>query len=178
MTVKIHGKDYKTVAERISEFRCNSAWNLYAISTEIIEINENHCIVKATISDNNGNKISDGHALEFRDGSFINKTSYLENCETSAIGRALAFFGLSGDEIASADEVANAIKSKPTTTQLTSRRNKFAEYFKKESKEWGVDFISFSANYLGIEVEKVTAQSFDDKQAIDFANKWNEEKEK
>ena len=40
----------------------------------------------------------------------INKTSALENAETSAVGRALAFLGFAGTEIASADEVANAIK--------------------------------------------------------------------
>ena len=42
--------------------------------------------------------------------SNINKTSYVENCETSAIGRALAMLGIGIDtSIASANEVADAI---------------------------------------------------------------------
>ncbi len=56
-----------------------------------------------------GRTLSTGLAEEVRGSTNINKTSALENCETSAIGRALAFFGLGGTEIASADEVANAI---------------------------------------------------------------------
>ena len=54
-------------------------------------------------------------------GSFINKTSYVENCETSAWGRALANFGIGlGTSVASADEVANAIENqKSTKTKLT-----------------------------------------------------------
>ena len=58
--------------------------------------------------------VATGHAEEYRDSSKINKTSALENAETSAIGRALASFGLGGTEFASADEVARAINGKPT----------------------------------------------------------------
>ena len=54
--------------------------------------------------------IATGYAEEVRTASKINRTSALENAETSAVGRALAFFGLGGSEIASADEVANAIQ--------------------------------------------------------------------
>jgi hypothetical protein len=53
--------------------------------------------------------IATGYAEEERGSSNINTTSALENAETSAVGRALAFLGLAGTEIASADEVANAI---------------------------------------------------------------------
>jgi hypothetical protein len=55
-----------------------------------------------------------GHAEENRQASTINKTSALENCETSAYGRALAAFGFAGTEFASADEVAQAISQQNT----------------------------------------------------------------
>ena len=105
-TVKIHGKEYKTVALRIQEFREKHPG--HTILTELVEANDTLVIVKATISWE-GVVIATGYAEEVRTASNINRTSALENCETSAVGRALAFFGLGGSEIASADEVANAI---------------------------------------------------------------------
>jgi len=53
--------------------------------------------------------ISTGYAEENRQSSRINQTSALENCETSSLGRALAFCGLTNDSIASAEEVSAAI---------------------------------------------------------------------
>lgn len=109
--VNIHGKEYKTVALRVTEFResfpIDSGWG---IRTEIIEIAEDRVVMKAAISFN-GVEVAVGHAEEMRNSSKINRTSALENCETSAIGRALAACGLAGTEYASADEVQNAIES-------------------------------------------------------------------
>lgn len=105
--VLIHGKEYETVASRISKFR-QSYTDTYSIVTEIIEANDTIVIMKATISFED-RVIATGHAEENRTASTINRTSALENCETSAIGRALAAFGLAGTEFASADEVAQAI---------------------------------------------------------------------
>ena len=106
MPVNIHGKEYKTVAERVAAFREVSAD--LTIETEIILWEDDDVVVKASISDN-GKLIATGLAHEVRGSTNINKTSHVENCETSAIGRALAAFGLGGTEYASADEVANAI---------------------------------------------------------------------
>jgi len=105
MPVKIHNKDYYTVAERIAKFREDHPE--HTISTELIS-NTNYVVMKASISDGT-DVISTGFAEEERGSTNINTTSALENAETSAVGRALAFFGLAGTEIASADEVANAI---------------------------------------------------------------------
>ena len=59
-----------------------------------------------------------GHAYEKEDSSFINKTSYIENCETSAVGRALGMAGFGIDvSVASAEEVANAIENQKITEQ-------------------------------------------------------------
>lgn len=108
MSVSIHGKEYATVAERVGKFREDHAdWT---IATEIIDINEKTVVVKASILNAEVRVISTGFAEEVRTSSNINKTSALENCETSAVGRALAFFGMAGTDIASADEVINAIK--------------------------------------------------------------------
>ncbi|GAI73353.1 unnamed protein product, partial [marine sediment metagenome] len=80
----------------------------HSITTELITDHGEVVIMKATISLGDG-VISTGFAEETRGSTQINQTSALENCETSAVGRALAFFGLAGTEIASADEVATAI---------------------------------------------------------------------
>lgn len=107
MPVQIHGKDYKTVAERVAEIR--EAQEDWSIVTDLVKLDDEYVVMKAIIMD--GDKIiSTGFAEERRDASTINKTSALENCETSAVGRAAAFAGFAGTEIASADEVAAAIK--------------------------------------------------------------------
>ena len=106
--VNIRGKEYQTVALRIQKFR--EAHPDYSIQTEMIHADTSRVVMKATICSRYGAIIATGYAEEDRDSSNINKTSALENAETSAVGRALAFFGLSGTEIASADEVVNAMK--------------------------------------------------------------------
>ena len=110
-TVVIHGKTYETVALRVRKFRdvCPD----HTLSTEIVERTEDVVVMKATISDTSGRCVATGHAEEYRKASKINKTSALENAETSAIGRCLAAFGLGGTEFATADEVANAIVKQP-----------------------------------------------------------------
>lgn len=106
--VKIHGKEYKTVALRVAEFR--AAHPDYTISTELVEANDVLVIMKASILDNDGRLLATGYSEEVRAASKINATSALENAETSAIGRCLSALGFGGTEYASADEVASAIK--------------------------------------------------------------------
>lgn len=108
--VDIRGKQYKTVALRVAEFRANHME--FSLVTDIIHRDLDCVVVRATILDPSGRVIATGHAEEFRSSSSINKTSALENCESSAIGRCLAAFGLGGSEFASADEVAHAINGK------------------------------------------------------------------
>ena len=105
--VNIRGKEYMTVALRVQKFReAHPEWEL---STEIIKADEKVVIMQARIYTENGKCIATGHAEEFRASSQINSTSALENCETSAIGRALSAAGWGGAEFASANEVQNAI---------------------------------------------------------------------
>jgi hypothetical protein len=106
-SVSQHGKDYYTVATRHNLFMHYFS-DRAEINTDIIPelCNDKRVAVKCTINVS-GHKYT-GMALEEFGSSFINKTSALENAETSALGRALAAFGLHGSEFASADELINA----------------------------------------------------------------------
>ncbi|MFW6233137.1 MAG: hypothetical protein ACOC3Z_00575 [Nanoarchaeota archaeon] len=109
-TVNIKGKEYVMVNERIKYFRKN--YPTYSIVSEIVELNEKQATFKSSILNESGQVLATGHAQEKADSSFINKTSYIENAETSSWGRALANMGIGIDvSMASADEVANAINN-------------------------------------------------------------------
>ncbi len=102
----IKGREYIDVSQRIQGF-----WELFPngrIVTEELEDNGQRCKYKASIY-NEGDLLATGHAFEERKG-MINSTSYVENCETSAVGRALGILGIGSTEsIASADEVNGAV---------------------------------------------------------------------
>jgi len=109
-TVNIKGKEYVTVNERLKYFR--EKFTGYSLTSEITHINQNGVIIRATIKNDQGVDVASGYAHEKQGSSFINKTSFIENCETSAWGRCLGNFGIGVDEsVASADEVANAINN-------------------------------------------------------------------
>lgn len=110
--VNIHGKEYKTVAKRVQEFR--ASYPTWSIMTDVVKIDDEQVLMKAQIINPESKIIATGHGHELRAASQINRTSYVENAETSAIGRALACLGLGGTEFASADEVANAIHQQKT----------------------------------------------------------------
>jgi hypothetical protein len=105
--VNIHGREYETVALRVQKFK--AACPDHSLTTEVLTRDAECVVMKASIFNPEGRLVATGHAEEYRKASSINKTSALENAETSAIGRALAAFGLGGTEFATADEVANAI---------------------------------------------------------------------
>jgi len=109
-TTNIRGKQYVEVNERIKFFRQEDKYNNWTISTDFPVLDSEQCVCKAYIIDTDDRVISTGHAHEERASSHINKTSYVENCETSAIGRALAMLGIGIESsIASANEVTEAI---------------------------------------------------------------------
>jgi hypothetical protein len=123
--VKIHGKEYKTVALRVQEFRTDFPG--HSLVTDIVKIDDDQCIVKAMVVKDSV-IIATGHAQEFRKASQINGTSYVENCETSAIGRALACLGIGGTEFASANEVVNAIyQQNNQTNALETLKSTYAD---------------------------------------------------
>lgn len=109
-TTSVQGKDYAEVNQRIKAFRSLCPGG--AILTEMLSCENGVCIFKATIYDDENRILGTGTAYEKEGSTFINKTSYIENCETSAVGRALGMCGFGIDtSIASAEEVQNAIKN-------------------------------------------------------------------
>ena len=109
-TKNIRGKQYVEVNERIKFFRQEDEYKNWTISTEFTALDSEMCVCKCIIADTSQRVVATGHAHEERSSSHINKTSYVENCETSAIGRALAMMGIGIDtSIASANEVQDAI---------------------------------------------------------------------
>lgn len=100
--VNIHGKEYKSVNIRIKVFR--EFFPNFSLTSDILLYSDNACRVKANVISPAHRVMATGHAEEDKNTNHINKTSMLENCETSAWGRALANFGLQGDELASANE--------------------------------------------------------------------------
>lgn len=108
----IKGKDYVQVNERVKAFRsiCPDG----SIVTEIVSMADETVVIKATVMD--GDKVlATGLAYEKESSSYINKTSYIENCETSAVGRALGFVGIGIDgSVCSYEEAANAMKQQET----------------------------------------------------------------
>lgn len=120
--VNIHGKQYQTVAYRIQQFwERHPEWSIW---TEVLHRDESCVMVKSIIRDEKGTVRATGHAEEYRSSSQINKTSALENAETSSLGRALAAAGLlGGGEFASADEVAHAISGKASIEDKVHNAN-------------------------------------------------------
>jgi hypothetical protein len=109
-TTNIKGKDYVEVNQRLLYFRNESAYAGWSMESELIDLQPDRCCVRAVIRDNEGRIRATGHASEDRTSSMINKTSYVENCETSAWGRALACIGIGIEtSIASSNEVQMAI---------------------------------------------------------------------
>ena len=106
--VRLGRKEYHTVAKRVNDFR-EAHGNDYGITTEIVTNNDLVTIRAVITARKDGFVIATGTAEEKRGSSQVNRTSALENCETSAIGRALAAFGIGGTEFASANEVQNAV---------------------------------------------------------------------
>lgn len=104
----IKGKGYVEVNQRIKAFR--QVYPVGSITTEILSLENGVVMMKATVLDDTGKTLATGLAYEKESSSFINKTSFIENCETSAIGRALGFCGFGIDSsVASAEEVENAM---------------------------------------------------------------------
>lgn len=108
-SISIKGKSYVMVNERIKYFREN--YRGWSLTSELVNLTDDSCVIKAVVTDENGVIKATGFAQEDRTSSMINKTSFVENCETSAWGRALGNLGIGiDDSIASAEEVDMAIK--------------------------------------------------------------------
>ena len=139
-------KEYYTVAVRHNHFA--KYFPEHRINTDLVEFlcNEKQVATKTTIYIGE-EPYATGLALEKFDYGYVNKTSALENCETSSLGRALAAFGLHGSEFSSADELVNALNNQnknwsaeinrmTTQTKLNELFNQFETYKEKIDKEF------------------------------------------
>lgn len=118
MTVQIHGKEYVMVNERIKEFR--EKYPQYSMESEIIKLDDEVCVIRAVVRDDAYRVIATGLAREERQDkdSVVNLNAFVENCETSAWGRALGNLGIGIDvAIASGDEMNVKIAHNPETLE-------------------------------------------------------------
>ena len=131
-TVNIKGKEYVPVNERIKAFRKLLPEGF--IKTEMLSNEDGVCVFRAEVGrylDDAPLILATGYAYERETSSYINKTSYIENCETSAVGRALGMLGIGiDDSVASYEEVANA--------QLNQGK-KTPDFSKNKSNDWRVE---------------------------------------
>ena len=142
-TTPVKGKEYAEVPQRVKAFR--SLFPTGTISTEIVSIDGDMCVIHATISVD-GVILGEGTAYEREGSSYINKTSFIENCETSAVGRALGFAGFGSDaSIASAEEVTNAIEQQ----DIIKAQENIIKKIKKMIEETDTDTVAFlkAVNY-------------------------------
>ena len=153
-TTNIRGKQYVEVNERIKYFRQEEQYKNWTIMSELTALDSEQCVCKATIADATGRVIATGHAHEVQGASNINKTSYVENCETSAIGRALAMLGIGIDtSIASANEVEDAI-AKQDSGSKAKKVKKVQETFDTEPP---VNIMDKAVAYIKSQTDKKKA---------------------
>lgn len=138
-TTDIKGKEYAEVNQRIKAFRM--VYPNGAIITDILNLENGTVVIKATVYDEDQKIIGTGIAYEKENSTFINKTSYIENCETSAVGRALGMCGFGIDtSVCSAEELSNALLN-----QNQNKTNTYQNDIKPECTDCGKE-ISVKAH--------------------------------
>jgi hypothetical protein len=148
-TGKTVKKEYAEVNQRVKAFRM--VYPKGRIITEMTRVDETYVIFEARVYDEYGSILSTGHAEEKRNSSDINRTSAVENCETSAVGRALGLCGFGIDTaIASYEEVTNA-NLKQEGLQLATKSEK--EGLMETCRSKGVD-IDMILTYVGFDRDK------------------------
>lgn len=168
-TTDIKGKQYAEVPQRIKAFRM-----LYPegfIISEMLSNEDGVCIFQTKVGyyreDGEPVVLATGTAYEKEGSSFINKTSYIENCETSSTGRALGLLGLLGADatsVASAEEVQNAQLQQVEQSTVSATKVKVLE---KMCKADGVDIDWLCSLY------KVASLSeMNEKQFSNVNNNW------
>lgn len=134
-TGKVSVKHYVMVNDRIKAFR-----EIYPdglLKTTLLEDDGERVTFLAEAYDDTGKLLATGYAYEQRQGSFINQTSYIENCETSAIGRCLGNLGIGiDDSMASADELANAITNQEELKRQEKEKEPINKVEAKSFRSW------------------------------------------
>lgn len=160
----IKGKDYIPVNERIKAFRY--VYPRGQILTEIIGLENGICTMKASAYDDEGHLLGTGHAQEKETSSFINKTSFIENCETSAVGRCLGMLGIGLDNgFASYEEVANAKLQQEQKATISN------EQWKSLNQMYSKDEIKAMYQELGITSGKQIPVDYYQKKVDEYSKK-------
>jgi len=165
-TTNIKGKQYVEVNERVKAFRALPEFKSMSLETEIYAVDSESVIIRAVVRDEAGRIVSTGFAHEEKSSSNINRTSYIENCETSAVGRALGMLGIGIDtSIATADEVETAIAKQEAPQQVAeaSAPEKEETLFEKS-----VNYIKAASNKREAYSQVVTkyGDKFSEKQVL------------
>ena len=173
VTTEIKGNQYAAVSQRIKAFRMLFPTGM--IATDIVSNENGICIIKATVGflNENGERqvLGTGTAYEKENSSFINKTSYIENCETSAVGRALGMCGFGIDtDAASADEVQTATFQQDSLKPITAEKRKALE---KSCKDDGIPVGYICELYSVTELKELTEAKF-----VNLVGHWDEMKAK
>lgn len=136
----VRGKDYAEVNQRIKAFRqcCPGG----SIKTFMMSNEGGVCVFRAEVYDGDGMHLGTGHAYEREGSTNINKTSYIENCETSAVGRALGMCGFGIDtSVASAEEVQTAILQQEEKPKCENCGDTIEETIGKNGKKYSAGTI-------------------------------------
>lgn len=174
-TTDIKGKQYAEVPQRIKAFRMMYPDDGFII-TEMVSNENGVCVFKATVGRYIGGEaftLSTGTAYEKEGSTFINKSSYIENCETSAVGRALGLAGFGIDvSVASAEEVQNAMLHQEQMKQEETGKKKIdaikvsAFYSKCQNDAVPVDLV--------LNLYKVKKpEDMTEKQFSNMVNNWD-----
>jgi len=169
-TTNIKGKEYAEVNQRIKAFRM--VYPEGFIRTSMVDNHNGVCIFNATVGfydeeDGSPMILGIGHAYEKEDSSFINKTSYIENCETSSVGRALGMAGFGIDtSVCSAEELGNALaqQNAPITKAQVSE-------IKALAKEKGSEINDICLYFGVVELDDMTASDYETCKAMLNAKK-------
>lgn len=134
-TMPVEGKEYGLVQERVNAFR--SLFPEGMILTEMLSNEDGMCVFKATVYDDAGKVLATGHAYEREGSTLVNSTSFIENCETSAVGRCLGLLGLTGGDgaIASAEEMRTAVANQDKPARTTKKAPKAEPVYTPEPGE-------------------------------------------
>ena len=155
-TGEVTTKDYAEVNQRIKAFRM-----LYPegfILTEMVSNEDKICVMRAKVGYYDPERghviLATGTAYEKETPGTINETSYIENCETSAVGRALGMLALGIDTaVASYEEVQNAVKAQDAKQEPKEERKIEAP----TADPLILQEITMLAKKAGVQIEKVLA---------------------
>ena len=167
-TMDVKGNPYASVAERIKAFRM--LFPMGFIKSDMVSNQDGICVFRAEVGFED-TVLGVGYAYEKEGSSFINKTSYIENCQTSAVGRALGMVGLGiYSDVASAEEVQTAQLQQDALKPITAEKKKALI---KSCQEDGIPESYICELYGVSEVKELTEAKF-----VNLMTNWEKMKAK